>query len=275
MKPLAGGSVAVVAFNRGSTPASVVITWAMLGLKAGTKAAVRDLWKHADQGEVSNAFVCTDIGSHDVCVLKITPGVIKSDVLKTKKSEERDAKEDDSNGKGDRRWGQEGGEVIDMALGNVELRGGSMYRDGQFVGFDKTISTSNPSSSSSSSSSTMAEGAGAQVPWISATEVTVPQHGGWVTVNGSCGANATNGNSGGWWIGVFPASTAIPISHINSTAALPGNNSGSPFTQPYTMPAPLKFATIQCGAGLARYTAATVPAHRTNEWWVPNVRVRK
>ena len=47
-KPLADGSVGVVAFNRGPTVASVNVTWRMIGLVGGVVAGVRDLWAHAE-----------------------------------------------------------------------------------------------------------------------------------------------------------------------------------------------------------------------------------
>ena len=45
-------------------------------------------------------------------------------------------------------------------------------------------------------------------------------------------------------------------------SSLPGNNSKSPFTPPFTMPAPLKFTAVYCG-GPGRFGRA---------WWIPDVR---
>jgi hypothetical protein len=77
-KPLADGSVGVVAFNRGGggaagTAASVNITWTMIGLADDVTAGVRDLWAHAERGSHTGWYMCENIASHDVCALKITP----------------------------------------------------------------------------------------------------------------------------------------------------------------------------------------------------------
>jgi hypothetical protein len=72
-KPLADGSVGVVAFNRGATAASVNVTWPMIGLADGVAAGVRDLWAHAERGRHAGSYVCESIAAHDVCALKITP----------------------------------------------------------------------------------------------------------------------------------------------------------------------------------------------------------
>ena len=72
-KPLADGSVAVVAFNRGDTAASVNVTWSMVGLAHQATASVRDLWAHADKGSHRGSYVCVSIPARDVCALKITP----------------------------------------------------------------------------------------------------------------------------------------------------------------------------------------------------------
>ena len=71
-KPLHGGDVGVVAFNRGPGPATVNLTWPMLGLPAGATASVRDLWKHADLGRFAGA-VSASVGSHDVFAARVTP----------------------------------------------------------------------------------------------------------------------------------------------------------------------------------------------------------
>jgi len=48
-KPLADGSFAVVAFNRGGAPVTVAIPWEMIGIGGlRTPAKVRDLWAHED-----------------------------------------------------------------------------------------------------------------------------------------------------------------------------------------------------------------------------------
>lgn len=46
--------------------------WAQLGLDAGARAAVRDLYAQADLGVFSGAFTAA-VGLHDVAMLRITP----------------------------------------------------------------------------------------------------------------------------------------------------------------------------------------------------------
>ena len=72
MRPLADGSRAVVLFNRGSEPAPVAATWADLGLFPGGKAAVRDLWQHADVGVASGRYEAK-VEPHGVVMLKVSP----------------------------------------------------------------------------------------------------------------------------------------------------------------------------------------------------------
>ena len=72
-KRLADGSVGVVVFNRGSAPASVEVTWSMLGLPAAAVGAVRDLWAHADLGDHTGSYTCAVVAPHDVCALRVTP----------------------------------------------------------------------------------------------------------------------------------------------------------------------------------------------------------
>ena len=72
MRPLADGSRAVVLFNRGSEPAPVAATWADLGLFPGGKAAVRDLWQHADVGVASGRYEAK-VEPHGVAMLKVSP----------------------------------------------------------------------------------------------------------------------------------------------------------------------------------------------------------
>ena len=72
MRPLADGSRAVVLFNRGSEPAPVAAAWADLGLFPGGKAAVRDLWQHADVGVASGRYEAK-VEPHGVVMVKVTP----------------------------------------------------------------------------------------------------------------------------------------------------------------------------------------------------------
>lgn len=76
-KPLADGSVAAVAFNRSPAPLTANVTWAMVGLPAGTPVAVRDLWAHTDNGTAVDGLTAL-VGSHDVAVVRLTPTTTKA-----------------------------------------------------------------------------------------------------------------------------------------------------------------------------------------------------
>jgi hypothetical protein len=81
---------------------------------------------------------------------------------------------------------------------------------------------------------------------------TLPAGGAWVNVTTTC-----TPTTAGWWVGLFPAETASIVVAANPADPKLGNNTGSPFTPPFVLPAPLKFVG---GCGLVR------------EWWVPDVR---
>jgi alpha-galactosidase len=69
-KRLAGErSHAVVLFNRTEAPADITVTWQSLGL-TGTTAAVRDLWAHADLGNIEAQYTA-NVPSHGVVVLRV------------------------------------------------------------------------------------------------------------------------------------------------------------------------------------------------------------
>ena len=69
-KRMPDGSVGAVAFNRGSAPAAINVTWGMLGLASGARAAVRDLWARTDNGTHRGAFRC-ELGRHSACALRV------------------------------------------------------------------------------------------------------------------------------------------------------------------------------------------------------------
>ena len=70
MKPLEDGSVAVVAFNRGSEAMNVTVPWWMLSLATSQTCAVRDLWQHQDLGRYLHQVVL-EVGAHDARALKV------------------------------------------------------------------------------------------------------------------------------------------------------------------------------------------------------------
>ena len=65
-------SKAAVAFNRGRVPMGVAFSWALLGLRAGSTASVRDLWQHKDQGAHQAVYRAT-VGAHDVVAIRLSP----------------------------------------------------------------------------------------------------------------------------------------------------------------------------------------------------------
>lgn len=74
--PLADGSRAVVFFNRhvtdASPPYNMSIEFTKLGLPAGSRAAVRDLYARQDVGTFTGRFTVA-VPPHDVFVARITP----------------------------------------------------------------------------------------------------------------------------------------------------------------------------------------------------------
>jgi alpha-galactosidase len=70
-KTLSGPNTRAVALlNRTAASASITVSWATLGLPAGS-ATVRDLWAHADLGAFVQGYTATAIPSHGVVVLKV------------------------------------------------------------------------------------------------------------------------------------------------------------------------------------------------------------
>ena len=67
------GSYTVALFNLDSTPASVVANWSDLGITGS--ASVRDLWSHANLGNVTGSFGAT-LPAHGSRLLRITPNNI-------------------------------------------------------------------------------------------------------------------------------------------------------------------------------------------------------
>ncbi len=74
-KPLAGGGVGVVLFNRGEV---ALEGWTFVlsdvGLAQGTEVSVRDLWAHSDNGTSSGGVVTAQVvAPHGVVALRLTP----------------------------------------------------------------------------------------------------------------------------------------------------------------------------------------------------------
>jgi alpha-galactosidase len=53
--------------------ATLTVSWAALGLPAGSSAAVRDLWAHADLGSFTGGYTGAAILPHEARTLKVTP----------------------------------------------------------------------------------------------------------------------------------------------------------------------------------------------------------
>jgi alpha-galactosidase len=71
-KTLSGGNVRSVALlNRNTSPASITVTFAQIGLSSGQTASVRDLWQHADVGSFTDSYTAANVPSHGVAMLRI------------------------------------------------------------------------------------------------------------------------------------------------------------------------------------------------------------
>ncbi|UJR16142.1 hypothetical protein I4U23_003053 [Adineta vaga] len=71
--PLADGSKAVVAFNRGNDVSrTIVVSFSDLGWKTTSQVKVRDLWAQKDLGEFQGNYTASNIESHGAQMLKMT-----------------------------------------------------------------------------------------------------------------------------------------------------------------------------------------------------------
>src|SRR5947209_12129217 len=71
VKPLSGGAIAVLLFNRGDAPASIRATAEQIG-NPPASVKVRDLWAHKDVGRWSGAIAAT-VEPHGVAMLRMEP----------------------------------------------------------------------------------------------------------------------------------------------------------------------------------------------------------
>jgi alpha-galactosidase len=69
-KPLAGGAIAVLLFNRGDQPATIRATAEQLGVAPGLRGKVRDLWAHKDAGPWAGSIEST-VAPHGVVMLRV------------------------------------------------------------------------------------------------------------------------------------------------------------------------------------------------------------
>jgi alpha-galactosidase len=72
VKPLSGGAVAILLFNRGDAPATISASANQLGWPAAVRAKVRDLWAHRDAGKWTGAIEAT-IEPHGVAMFRVAP----------------------------------------------------------------------------------------------------------------------------------------------------------------------------------------------------------
>jgi alpha-galactosidase len=73
VRPLQGGEYAAVLFNRGKAPADMKLAWDRLGLPAGQKADVKDLWSKKVTKNVSGSYAAGKVASHGVVMVRVTP----------------------------------------------------------------------------------------------------------------------------------------------------------------------------------------------------------
>jgi hypothetical protein len=156
-------------------------------------------------------------------------------------------------------------------------RGDSFFLDGQFDGFARD-STPTPAafedlrqtytpSIKINTSSPLRAGSFCETPDLGPHAPVHPyacgENGAWVEVSGQCATL-----SGVCWAGIFPASAPANMHTINPDE-LPGNNSKSPWTPPFMVPAPLKFSSVHCSSNLSKGDTND-PIWR--RWWIPNTR---
>jgi alpha-galactosidase len=84
--PLEDGSVAVVLFNRNDTHVAdtIVARWEDIGLPAGAKATVRDLWLHEDVGTFSGQYTVKGLKPRQSVTIRVTPnnGGVREQVVR-------------------------------------------------------------------------------------------------------------------------------------------------------------------------------------------------
>jgi alpha-galactosidase len=72
VRPLAGGSQAVLLLNRGAERRSIVASWDTLRWPSYLQADVRDLWQHKNLERASGS-IAMEVAPHAAVILKITP----------------------------------------------------------------------------------------------------------------------------------------------------------------------------------------------------------
>jgi len=72
VRPLQGGELAAVLFNRGKTPADMRLAWDELQLPATQKADVKDLWSKKLTKNISGGYAAK-VAPHGVVMVRVTP----------------------------------------------------------------------------------------------------------------------------------------------------------------------------------------------------------
>jgi len=72
-RDLAGGGRAILLFNRGNKPATVVARWNDLGMPEAQQVSIRDVWAYKDMGSAHGSITATDIPAHAVVMLTLHP----------------------------------------------------------------------------------------------------------------------------------------------------------------------------------------------------------
>jgi len=72
VRPLVGGSQAVVLLNRSAGPRTIRLDWSALNLPAYVPLDVRDLWLGKDRPQATGSLTA-EVAPHAVLMLKVTP----------------------------------------------------------------------------------------------------------------------------------------------------------------------------------------------------------
>jgi alpha-galactosidase len=73
VRNLSDGSVAVALYNEDDTPKSIGTSFSAFGWASSTKATVRDLWAHTDNGTATGEIANMTVRPHATVVLRLTP----------------------------------------------------------------------------------------------------------------------------------------------------------------------------------------------------------
>ena len=73
-RKLSDGSIAVALYNEADVPKSIGVTsFTLLGWNVTTKATVRDLWAHTDNGTATGLLANVTVRAHATVVVRLSP----------------------------------------------------------------------------------------------------------------------------------------------------------------------------------------------------------